>query len=75
MTYKLVYIENGTERVQEFDTLWDALKEAVRMREDSDGKVLGIKAKDLVEWQYVLRTGQILAIEMALISVPNWWKE
>lgn len=75
MTYKLVYIESQQERFQEFDTLWDALKEAVRMREESGAKVLGIKAGDLLGWEYVLRVGQISAIEMALIQITDWWKE
>lgn len=75
MKYQLVYMEKTKEAVQEFDVFLDALKEAVRMREESDAKVLGIKEKDLGGWQYVLRTGQISAVEMALIQVKDWWKE
>lgn len=75
MKYQLVYTEEKTERVQEFDVFLDALKEAVRMREESDGEVLGIKMEDLAGWQYVLRTAQISVIEMTLIQIPSWWKE
>ena len=75
MIYQLVYSEEGTERVLEFDVFLDALKEAVRVREESGAKVLGIKAGDLLGYEYVLRTGQISAVEMALIQVENWWKE
>ena len=75
MKYQLVYIDKMKESVQEFEIFLDALKEAVRMREESDAKVLGIKAKDLAGCEYVVKTGQISAVEMALIQIPDWWKE
>lgn len=79
MKYQLVYIEKMKKQVKEFDTIWDALKEAIRMLEASDNPgIKGIKCGDdlLGEPAYVLRGATVNSIWLLLANCPDgYWRE
>ena len=77
MKYKLIYIENETERTKEFDSIWDALREAIRMLE-SDIQIKGIVCGENLFKQpnYVLRSAAIHMIWLSLANCPvGYWEE
>ncbi len=72
MKYDLVYMEKGVKKTQGFESVWGALKEALR-RLDRELDVIGITCGvDLFkEPEFVLRSGGILTISLSMGNCPE----
>lgn len=77
MAYILVYMQKSQVVEKRFPTIFDAIKESIRILEETQFKLKGIKCDDdLIEPQYVLRTAAINCIWFTLANCPDgYWRE
>ena len=78
MKYQLVYIKNKSEKTRDYDTIWQALKAAITILEETELQVEGIKSGDdlLGKPEYILRSAAINSIWLTLSNCPNgYWRE
>ena len=78
MKYQLVYLDKKEIKEKTFPSIWDALKEAIRILEEGRHVTMGIKCGDdlLGEPEYVLRGAGINAIWFTLANCPgHYWDE
>lgn len=72
MEYQLVYTD-GTEQTQEFDSIWDALKAAIGLLEESECQIEGI---GFGGQRYILSGAVIRCIRIYLSDCPaGYWKD
>jgi hypothetical protein len=78
MEYHLEYLEKNEIKEKSFPSIWDALKEAIRMLEEGKNEIKGIKCgNDLLgNPEYVLRTAGVNCIWFTLSNCPSeYWEE
>ncbi len=78
MEYQLVYLDKKETKEKTFPSIWDALKESIRLLEEDRNKIKGIQCgNDLFgEPEYVLRTAAINCIWFTLANCPDgYWRD
>ena len=78
MKYQLVYIKNRSEKTRDYDTIWQALKAAITILEETELQIEGIKSgEDLLgDPEYILRSAAVNSIWLTLSNCPDgYWRE